>query len=250
MAQLTQDGPHFSLVDLEGYLDSFSVPRGNFDPAGSWGHKYTVWISVERSQSKSRANGYVKLKRRPAPQKGMFQLQVEQSTDFANWQSQLTKANIKCKADRLATPVSWNVESAGFHRKDKKATYPKFAESAVAAEGQIVRTAKRTRRMTVSKTFTHDWALFEAAQRLKGEQISPIEFDMLEDFDLLRPKQRLSYHGTTEIKIGGKITRLTGYHQIGEGILPIHYWLDQQHRLLIVTGGCRVYIFDSEIKKP
>ena len=248
MLQLKNNGLHWSLADVSDYLNSFSPPRGDFDPAGEWGHKYIIWINTIRSRSKSTSRGYIELRRSRSSGAGMIELQVTRSADLSGGQSQLTKAAIQCKVDRLATPVSWKVESEGVSQKDKKIRYPRFEESGVVADGQIVRTGKRTRRMKISKTYTHDWALFDAVQRLNGEQTAPLEFDMLEDFDLLRPKQRLSYHGTIEVKLGGKPTRLIGYQQLGEGILPIHYWLDEQHRLLFVTGGCRIYLFDSEIK--
>jgi hypothetical protein len=69
---------------------------------------------------------------------------------------------------------------------------------------------------------------------------------MLEDLRLVRGEQRLSFDGEAEFELGGKKMRLYGYHQIGEGILPIHYWLDEEGRLLFALGGVRVYLWHSE----
>jgi len=248
MAKRNQDSPHWSLADVTEYLDSFSPPTGNFNPEGQWAHKYIIWINTKGSRPPAKEDGYVTMHRKPASQDGKFKLQVEQYLVFSRWRSQLTKAEIQCQADPLATPKSWTLESVGKNTKDKTIQHPKFEESATVANGRITRTGKRTRQLEISNPFTLDWALFDAVQRLKGERSKAIEFDMFEDFDLLRPKQRLSYHGTIDVKLNGKLARLIGYHQIGEGILPTHYWLDEQYRLLFVTGGCRVYLFDSEIK--
>jgi len=248
MAVASQESLHWSLAGIEENLSTFSLPRGDFDPHGRWTHRYLTWINTINSLSPSREQGYAIIQRRPLPEAETIELQVEQSGDFAGWCSQVTRATIQCMENRLARPVSWKVESSGINKKDKNAVYPKFEERAKVADGRVIRTGKRTRRVKIPEAFTLDWALFDAVQRFKGEKITPIEFDMFEDFDLLRPKQRLSYEGTTEVKLGGKTTRLVGYRQIGEGILPIHYWLDEQYRLLFVIGGCRIYLLDSRKK--
>ena len=239
---------HWSLTGISERLDASSPPEGDFDPQGTWAHRYAIWISTQGSRTKSSKQGHVKIYRSPIGRENMIELRIEQSVPLAGWRFQSTKARVRCRVNRLATPVSWNIESVGLDARNKTSKLPKFEESAVAADGRITRSGKRHRRMKISNTFTQDWALFDAVQRLKGEKETAIEFDMLEDFDLLRPRQRLSYHDTIEVKLGGKMTRLIGYHQIGQGILPIHYWLNEQHRLLFVTGGCRIYVFDSEIK--
>ena len=64
MPQLKQDALHWSLADIEKYLNSFSPPKGDFDPTGEWTHQYIIWINTNKSQSPSRSQGYVKLQRR------------------------------------------------------------------------------------------------------------------------------------------------------------------------------------------
>jgi hypothetical protein len=44
--------------------------------------------------------------------------------------------------------------------------------------------------------------------------------------------------------------RLRGFRQIGRGILPTHYWLDDEHRLIAASGGLRAFIWDNGAAAP
>jgi hypothetical protein len=86
-------------------------------------------------------------------------------------------------------------------------------------------------------------------QHLRGKDTAPLRFALLEDLDLLKPNHRLSFAETATVKAaGGSELKLTGYEQIGEGVLPFHYWLDEQRRLLFVLSGPRAYIYDPEAR--
>ena len=39
----------------------------------------------------------------------------------------------------------------------------------------------------------------------------------------------------------------TSLDQIGPGVLPTEYWLDENHRLLVVTSLNKAYILDDTI---
>ncbi|MHC4417974.1 MAG: hypothetical protein ACYSU6_05245, partial [Planctomycetota bacterium] len=123
-----------------------------------------------------------------------------------------------------------------------------MSEAGVLADGTIKLTSPKvkTREICVSGNLTSNWSLFDAVQRLGGKEAPSGSFTMLEDLRLVRGEQRLSFDGEAEFELGGKKMRLYGYHQIGEGILPIHYWLDEEGRLLFALGGVRVYLWHSE----
>jgi hypothetical protein len=69
---------------------------------------------------------------------------------------------------------------------------------------------------------------------------------MLEGLSVLKENQRLSYRGFYQMKIGNKNIPLHCFVQLGSGILPCEYWLDDHHRLLVVTSMNKAYIFDKQ----
>lgn len=61
----------------------------------------------------------------------------------------------------------------------------------------------------------------------------PTTFDMLQDLSLFRPHQTLTDDGSITLNSGTYKT----YAQTGEGILPIHYLLDNQRKPQLITFG-------------
>jgi hypothetical protein len=74
--------------------------------------------------------------------------------------------------------------------------------------------------------------------------------DLVEDCDLLRPRQRLRSVGPLAVSLAGVATELYGFCQLGTGTLPTYYWLDRQHRLLFVIGTFRALILQPRDIEP
>ncbi len=103
--------------------------------------------------------------------------------------------------------------------------------------------------MKAPKAFTGSWLLFDVVQRLSFDT-KPIQFDMLDDLERLKSRQRIAPGPTVEITVGGHHLSLHSFEQTGEGILPYCYWLDDQHRLLMAVGGLRAFIWDPTVQIP
>ena len=89
---------------------------------------------------------------------------------------------------------------------------------------------------------TADWCLFEAVQRLPFESSTSLVVDILEGLSVHKYNQRLSYRGLYTRANNS----LQWFHQIGHGVLPYEYWLDNHHRLQMVTTGARTYILSDD----
>ena len=72
---------------------------------------------------------------------------------------------------------------------------------------------------------------------------------MLEELDIVRDSQCLTYLGTHEIVLANGVNKLHAYRQIGQGLLPFHYWLDQQHRVVFATGALRAFVLRDGLTK-
>ena len=251
--------PH-SLAKAVECLEGFQAPSGPFDPNGAWEHKYALWIVLPESQfGATRRLGGFRIKRTPASANDAT-LQVDLAAVLGGrafygkgTSCYRVSAQLTCATDRLSTPRSWDLRSMILYETNKPVPGTEARETGQVAEGMIRRRgARRAKERTAPapKAFTSNWSLFDAIQRLPGNEIAPMTFDMFEELDLLKPNQRLAYRQSIEMELGGKPVKLHGFEQIGEGILPYTYWLDDQRRVLMAIGGRRAFILDPSAEIP
>jgi hypothetical protein len=235
--------PYGTLDGIRRVLDNFSPPGGSFDPAGSWKHTYAIWLEENAGPA-----GYFEIAREPSG--GGIALTVESAIAQSTGAVQQIKAKIQCAADALATPKSWELESSFLDSSGRPVAAVRLTETARVSKGSIESQfgrAKGTRKLPLP--FTSNWSLFEAVQRLPGPDAAALRFALLEDLDLIKPNQRLSFAEKTSVSVaGGRDLALKGYERIGEGALPYRYWVDDQHRLLFALTGPRAYVYDAEAR--
>ena len=223
----------YSLDLLSDCLAGIHVPAEPFDPNGEWTHNYTMWNPARAKSAKSELMGSLRIHRRLTPD-GNIRLQVTQITKMAKENgSGRTKAGVTCRADELATPIQWRVDFQIIDPQGK--TVPMTAVSVLG----------KADKLRVSGRHSSNWSLFDAVQRLPFDSRA-VEFTMLEELELLRPDQRLSPGVRAEVEIGGRLMKLHSFEHVGRGILPITYWLDDNHRLIIAVGGRRAFLYESE----
>jgi len=75
--------------------------------------------------------------------------------------------------------------------------------------------------------------------------VAVLEFDLLDGLTLPKPAQRLSYRGADAFVVKGAKRKLHRFSLLGAGDLPRDYWLDEEHRVILVTSLCRAYILDE-----
>jgi len=236
-------GEPLSLEALKEYgaFQGFQAP-GSFDPEGAWTHTYRIWLV---GGGRDRDRGSLRIER-SALANGAVTLDVALTVKQAAGNTQDTRAKVECRADPLCAPTSWQMSSVILDAQGQPIEATKVEQSAtVGSEGVEVTTGGVTSVRKIPRPFTSNWSLFDAVQRLPGEAAKPLQFALLEDLELVKRGQRLSFRESTEFDFGGGTQTLRGYHQIGEGILPYHYWVDEPSRLLIVISGIRAYILGS-----
>ena len=239
-----QPWPWF-LAPLRKALERMHPPQGDFDPSGAWQQVYGVYILAPARGAKSETpTKYGKLVlTRKAAQAGRFQLEVEQEI-FTRAKSGLrSRATLTCAVDRLATPQEWQLQSEPFEGS-KAVAGTSVTEKAILRDRIIVRT-NRSRNIAVPGPFTSNWSLCEAIQRLPFDAPASPRFDMLEDLDLLKTGQSLHPVEGVTLELAGRNLRLHAFRQTGHGILPTHYWLDDEHRLIAAAGSLRGIILEK-----
>ncbi len=247
------------LWSLEPYLEQLkdlALPKGPFDAEGLWEHAYDVYpVYGKWSESSEKHKGFCKIERKCGADKDIFQLDVRSEVTYLDYgagihptRSQVTTASIRCANNILASPVAWELESVALDEDKNPRPLSQISESAVVVDGSINLMSKKgsLREIKVGGDLTCNWSLFDAIQRMFRKETPQAAFTMLEDLRLVRANQRLRFDGPVQVQLGGSNVGLYGFHQIGEGILPIHYWLDEEGRLLFVIGSVRVYFWHNE----
>ncbi len=223
-----------TLLDELGALSNFPPSSEDFKPDGNWVNTYRIWTCHGYRESGNDNVGFLRIKRLINSQSSPT-LKVHQEVLQADALVNIVEATIECRNNQLATPIAWHLESR-FVGADNEVLQPlSHRESGQTTEG-------------IDRT-TCDWCLFDAVQRLKISKETVLAFDMLEGLSLLKKDQRLSYRGLYPTKIGGENIPLHCFVQLGSGILPYEYWLDDHHRLLVVASMNKAYIFDEQAEK-
>ena len=238
-----------TLLEELGALSKSPPSSEDFKPDGNWVNTYRIWTCHGYRQSGNQNVGFVRLKRIPDSDKA-FALNVHQEVVETDGMLNVIDADIKCLNNELASPVQCNLTSR-IIGPDRKQRPELGTEEKVLINGNVmsVETGGHTFKRKVSSQLACDWCLFDAIQRLKISKEPALAFDMLEGLSLLKKDQRLSYRGLYPMKIGGENIPLHCFVQLGSGILPCEYWLDDHHRLLAVTSMNKAYILDEQAEK-
>jgi hypothetical protein len=239
----------YSLDLLSDCLPGIDVPTDPFDPKGEWECNYAVWNPARAKDAKSELLGSLLIRRR-RPAGGNIRLQLTQVIKMNGLNgSGITKASVTCAADDLSTPIRWKIDSEVVDPKGKQVALTATSISGEASRGSITLHGEKDARIKASEKLSSNWSLLDAVQRLSFDS-KALEFDMLEELELLKPEQRLSPGPTAEVELGARMTKLHSFEHIGRGILPVTYWLDDEHRLLIAVGGRRAFLLDSKAGGP
>ena len=242
----------FPLNMLAGALKQFRPPTGAFDPNGSWqlawnvlslaGAAYKVGGLKRAPIGREGVVGRMQL-RRSAGAKGNVRLELSYVKTGAGDASHVVEAKMWYSTAALPCPKRWELDAE--LRDDKGHTVPKtkIHKEASWADGELtIRDKGHTRKIAVPDAWTTNWVLFEAVQRLPRAKTKPISFTLLDHFDQVKGEQTLAYRETTGLTLGGKTIRATAYDQVGRGVLPWVYWVDDAGRLLFVVAGLEAYV--------
>ena len=213
-----------------GAVDTFPRTPAGFQPDGNWTNKYRIWTCHGYRESGNENVGSLKIARRADSAK-TFVLTMRQEIIQTDGPTNIVEGTMKCRCDQLASPIEWNLLSQ-FAGSDGRV----FSELGSRNHGVATESVTST---------TSDWALFEVVQRLAFDKKDSLKFDLLEGMSLSKLGHRLSYRGTFPMKMGAQSVPLHCFAQLGWGILPYEYWLDDRHRLLAVMSMNKAYILDE-----
>jgi hypothetical protein len=228
-------------------LGVLSVPPklgSGFDPNGNWRHAYRIYGNHGYYKSGNGFFGSLKITR-SALEDGKLDLKVAQQTEHTDNAEHRLDANVQCRADEATTLVSWKLVSRFFARGKERAELGLTEEVTVNDGSLRVRCNGRDVVRPGGKRLTSDWCLFDAVQRRPFDAEAFVSFDLLDGLTLRKPAQRLTYRGAEAFSVKGTKRKLHRFSSLGPGDLPFDFWLDEEHRLILVTSLCRAYILDE-----
>ena len=218
------------LWEMAAFAD-FTPTPGDFKADGTWQATYGIFTCHGYMLKANKHLGLLRLERTPRDD-GTFDLKVTQTIQLDAAMRHVTEAVAQCRADALATPISWTLKS-------------RFLDAHGAPIPDLDADEKGPLPGAAAGPATGDWCLFEAVQRLTPQTEIPT-FSLLEGMSVVKEGQRLAYRGEESHQIAGEAREFRRYVQIGHGVLPINYWLDAKGRLQLVVTHSRAYLLIPE----
>jgi len=227
---------------LDKRLKEWLPPQGGFNPSGKWAMHYARHTLIpERNGSPGGAQaGSLHLEQKP--QDNTLRLEVSES-EKARLTTLTTKVEISCANNPLLTPQRWSLTCNWQTPLAVVKTSELNQKHTGHVEGdEIIFKGAKERRCPAPARWTSFWNLFAAIQHLPFEADSVLTFDLFETFDQHKPDQRITYAGKHPVDLGNQKMELHVFEQRGRGIMPWHWWLDDQHRVVLAAGNRRAYL--------
>ena len=169
--------------------------------------------------------GSLVIRRQATPSAALYHIQ--QKTHIGG---QATQLNTELTCDLRDTPQSWTLETYRADAHGNPVPISILREAGQNNNGQI-QSQDGAYDYQASNTLLSHWTLPHLL--MCNALALPSTFDMLQDLSVLRANQNLIDEGPVDLGSG----TYHSYAQTGEGILPVHYLLDDRQRPQLVTFG-------------
>jgi hypothetical protein len=236
---------------LRDVLRDYVPPSGSFDPSGHWFHHYRLYTLVNARKltlPTPRIGGRLSIRRTPQATGGaILNVNYEKTTQFAEMHTLL--ATLVCAGDNLATPVKWETTYTAAAPAHPLKMSLELRETGMARDRSIfIERGTVQKKLLLSSPFTSSWSLFDAVQRLARPVGAPLRFTLLDAGDAPKPNQVLAFYQSADLKNrwpGAPTLRVHGFLQIGDGISPQVFWVDDRGELLFLLSGLDAYVLDA-----
>ncbi len=242
-ADVTSLSDHYSTHSIMHLLKDFAGPSTTLDMQGQWTANYHICMTAGNVQNRV---GRVTLVRTPNESGGMS-INLSHTRRLTAGFSQVIEAHFACEDDMLSRPIHWKYASTFFTPEGEPVAHSNLRKSAHARKNEIVFADQegRKRRTPISGDYTCSWTLFDAVQRFPSTGDTPVSFLLIDHCDQIRPNQKFCKRETATISLPAGPVRVIIYQQLGEGVLPIEYWVAESGQLLWVVSGLEAYILDA-----
>lgn len=193
------------------------------------------WVAGKRDTFSNSVIGRVTIDRKAAENQVVYD--VSQRMRIGGVDNHL-KANVNCDANEWNSLREWTLHSDHSSVEGKLEPRSELVEKGRYNEGRIrIESRKYVYGFIAENPVVTQWTFLDFLIR-KANQALNVMFDLLQDLSLFKPGQSLNYDGPTPVSLkDGKTITLQTYAQTGQGVLPIHYLLDDRGWPQLVTNS-------------
>jgi hypothetical protein len=176
-----------------------------------------------------------------------IKLAIEQKVLTRDKTLEMLRTEAVCQGDALATPISWE-QSVYVEKYPSSAPERWSTEKVELRDGELhVSAGGRdfVRQAAGEGGIASNWGLLDAIERLVMGEGQELHFSMMEELKYWRGGHRLRYDGLCSADFDRGERVMHRYTQIGSGVHPITYWLDEGRRLRLAYTGRFAYIRDG-----
>lgn len=224
---------------LAGYLESFSPPKGTMGKQGGWTAVYDI-LKFEATPA------YKKDSKTPMYNMVLGQVAITRRATSSVYEIEMAcqptrsvesvKARISCSDSPLAALKDWEMEWS-CRGRGEELSYTNRERAVVGPDYFEVASRGHADRFELKQPLTCLWTLMDAVRWLPAKTGWRRDFDMYMDLSSLRRNQSLAFSGSGQVALATGLEEMDFYEQLGEGIEPIHYAVDERQRTLFVTQG-------------
>lgn len=237
------------VLESLGVLNAFPDKK-DFSPNKPWLHTYRIWGGHGFIKVRNFNIGILLIERLQSESDTVISFRIQQKIVHLGGIVQILTATVTSKNDSIASLVEWNLVSTITDTSGSLSRELNLEHVAKIQDNTIQRTINGQKStIKLDTPLSSDWTMFEAIQRLPFETPSIPAFDSLDGLTVLKKNHRLFYRNNHSENMTKQNIRLHNFYQLGHGVLPYEYWLDENHRLLMMITGNRNYILDENAEK-
>ncbi len=222
---------------IRGHLSGFTPGVDGLASRESYTLTYDIvhWIGVAARTGKTNNSvvGTVSVTRRK--RSSDVQYKVSQRTNFGGMEN-IMEAQIVCADNALNTLRSWQIRTSSRDPSKRIVPLSEMNEMGENADGKIlIKDGEYNHSFIPANPVISQWTILDFLMR-HATKTTSVTFDLLQDLSLFKKDQTLVFDGTVEIAVeDNQQVKLDTYAQTGEGILPIHYLLDEKNLPQLIT---------------
>ncbi len=212
-------------------------------PAERWEYACHGLIPDRRGNPGGTEIGSLTIERRPRGDAWTLRVVEETRVGFTTMQ---VTAQIETGGTGLWTPTAWRVAVRWTTKEPARAKAGELDQDFAGRveNGRLVWSAPQGRSRPAPRTWTDLWCLFAALSQTNFPAL-PQEFDMTEQLDAWKPGQRLTDAGVVKVTVGGTERPWRVIEQVGRGVMPWRWWLDEGGRVVMAAGDRKLWLRTS-----
>lgn len=237
------------VLESLGVLNPFPIAK-DFSPDKPFLNLYRIWGGHGFVKTRNFNIGFLLIERLQSESDTVISLRIQQNIVHLGGIVQIMTATAACKNDALASLLEWNLVSTITDISGNLSPELTLEYIAKVKENTIEQNINgKNSTIKINNQLSSNWSMFEAIQRLPFEAPSTPVFDSLDGLTVLKNNHRLFYRKEHTENMTKQNIPLHNFYQLGHGVLPYEYWLDKNHRLLMLITGNRNYILDPDAEK-